>query len=201
MRSTTMRRSLSCAALALALLTTASQTGAGEAQGAGVGLLLSAFLAAAERHGEEQLPAAVTKTLKERFPAAAVLTFDLNHRRGVLCYDIVLSQVEHRTRVEIAEDGSVGEIRSRLSLEVLPAEHQAMVLAATGDGEVCTIDTHLRLGLAHEGTFALLAEPEGFHDVTYQRAQGERAQLVKIPFKGDATLAALGGRVGEANPR
>jgi hypothetical protein len=158
-----------------------------------VELVLSAFLAGISRNCQDQLPDAVAKTVKERFPEASVLTFDRSHRRGLLCYDVVLRQLERRTRVEVAADGSVGEIESRLSLESLPAAHRAMVLAATGEGEVRSIDTHLRLGLPREGTFVLLDEPIGFHDVRYQRGEGERARLVKIPFKGDQGLVALTG--------
>lgn len=197
MKKATTRRSLCCAAAGLALLA-AGLARAEEASAAGVELVLSAFLAGISRNCQDQLPDAVAKTVKERFPAASVLTFDRNHRRGLLCYDVVLRQLERRTRVEVAVDGSVGEIESRLSLESLPAAHQAMVLAVTGDGEVRSIDTHLRLGLAHEGTFVLLDEPVGFHDVRYQRGEGERARLVKIPFKGDQALAALTGGDGVA---
>lgn len=184
---------------ALAFLVCVGVGRAAEAPAAGVELLLRAFMAAVDRTREDQLPAAVAKTVKDRFPSASVLTFDRSHRSGVLCYDVVLRQVERRLRVEVAADGSVGEIESRLSLASLPAEHQALVLAATGEGELHSIDTHLRLGLAHAGTFVLLDEPVGFYDVRYQRNEGDRTRLVKIPFKGDQTLAALtGGMSGPA---
>lgn len=200
MKTITTRRRRHYAAAGLALLVLTGLARAAEAPAAGVELLLSAFLAAADRNSQDQLPDAVAKTVKERFPAASVLTFSRNHRSGVLCYDVILRQLERRTRVEVAVDGSVGEIQSRLSLESLPADQQAMVLAATGDGEVRSIDTHLRLGLARAGTFVLLDEPVGFHDVRYQRGQGERARLVKIPFRGDQALVALTGGDGIVDP-
>jgi hypothetical protein len=191
--TSTSWRNLRGAVAALALFLGTGLARAEEAPAAGIELLLSAFLAAANRNCQDLLPKAVAKTLKERFPAASVLTFDRINRHGVLCYDVVLRQLEQRTQVEVAADGSVGEIQSRLSLSSLPAAHQAMVLAATGEGEVRSIETHLRLGLARGGTFALLDEPVGFHDVRYQRGEGERTRLVKIPFTGDQTLAALTG--------
>jgi hypothetical protein len=198
MQKTMIKLSLCGAVAGLALLLPAGLARAGEAPTAGVELLLGALLAGGNRNGQEQLPDAVAKTVRERFPAASVLSFDRNHRRGVLCYDVLLRQLERRTQVEVAADGSVGEIQSRLSLESLPAAHQAMVLAITGDGELRSIDTHLRLGLAHAGTFALLDEPVGFYDVRYQRAEGERTRLVKVSFKGDETLTALTGSDGGA---
>ena len=199
MKRTTRRRSWYCAAAGLTLLASAGLARAEEASSAGVELVLSAFLAGVSRNCEDQLPDAVAKTVRERFPTASVLTFDRNRRQGLLCYDVVLRQLERRTRVEVAADGSVGEIVSRLSLESLPAEHQAMVLAAAGEGEVRSIDTHLRLGLPQGGTFVLLDEPVGFHDVRYQRGEGERARLVKVPFTGNQPLVALTGSDGGAS--
>ena len=193
MRNITTRRSLCGAAAGLVLLVFTGLARAEDAPAAGIEFLLSALLAGIDRDCADQLPEAVAKTVRERFPAASVLTFDRSHRGGMLCYDVVLRQLERRTRVEVAADGSVGEIQSRLTLSSLPAEHQAMVLAATGEGEVRSIDTHLRLGLPHEGTFVLLDEPIGFHDVRFQRGDGERARLVKIPFKGDQAMVALTG--------
>jgi hypothetical protein len=188
------------AVAALALLAAVSPLRAEENPTAGIELLLSAFLAASNRDCQDLLPEAVAKTVRERFPEASVLNFDRNHRRGVLCYDVILQQLERRTRIEIAADGSVGEIQSKLSLASLPAAHQALVLAATADGELRSIDTHLRLGLAREGTFVLLDEPVGFYDVRYQRGGDERARLVKVPFKGDQALAALTGVGGGLVP-
>jgi hypothetical protein len=198
---TLTRRSLCRAVAALSLLAAAALTRADDASSAGVGLFLGAFLAGFNSTCEDQLPDTVLKTVHERFPAASVLTFDRDYRRGLHCYDLVLKHLERRTRVVVAADGSIGEIESRLSLESLPAAHQALVRAATGDGEVCSIDTHLRLGLPSGGTFVLLDEPTGCYDVRFQRNEGERARLVKIPFTGDEPLLALTGAAGVADGR
>jgi len=199
MRATT-RRCLLRAAGVLALWLVAAVAPAEEATAAGVELVLSAFLAGLSRSCEDQLPDAVVRTVRDRFPAASVLTFDRDYRRGLRCYDLVLRQLERRTRVVVAADGSIGEIESRLALQSLPVAHQALVRAATGDGEVCSIDTHLRLGLPSGGTFVLLDEPTGCYDVRYQRSAGERARLVKIPFTGDDALLALTGAEGQKEP-
>ena len=72
----------------------------------------------AAEHGKiKYLPAPVAQTIKEKFPDAIVVGFVMEREPGVRYYEVNLRRGEDRIEVEVAPDGNIGEIESRVVLE------------------------------------------------------------------------------------
>jgi hypothetical protein len=138
----------------------------------------------AAEHGKiKYLPAPVAQTIKEKFPGATVVGFVMEREPGVRYYEVNLRRDEDRIEVEVAPDGSIGEIESRVALEGLSEAHQARLREAVGRGKIHRVEKHVRVGRGRNGTFAPLKSPVGFYEVKYY--DGDRRRAVKVPIDPD----------------
>lgn|GEM_PF-2627375 len=164
---------------------------------AGIAPLLAALLTAVDQHTPEKPPEAVAATVREYFPQASVVTVGRKSLNGLPCYNVLLRQADEDATIEVATDGSVGSIRLQAQLEDLPAAQQARVAAAVQDGAVRSLSLHLRLGVARDGTFAPLDDPDLFYAVKYQGEEGPR--VANVPASAADLRAAL-ARCGAVLP-
>ena len=135
----------------------------------------------AAEHGKiKHLPAPVVQRIKEKFPGATVVGFVMEREPGVRYYEVNLRRGEDRIEVEVARDGSIGEIESKVALEGLPESHQERIREAVGRGKIHRVEKHVRVGRGRNGTFAPLKSPVGFYDVKYY--DGDRRRAVKVPI-------------------
>ncbi|MHC4808603.1 MAG: hypothetical protein ACYTBX_20400 [Planctomycetota bacterium] len=138
----------------------------------------------AAEHGKiKHLPAPIAQTIKEKFPGATVVGFVMEREPGVRYYEVNLRRGEDRIEVEVAPDGSIGEIESRVALEGLPEAHQARIREAVGRGKIHRVEKHVRVGRGRNGTFAPLKSPVGFYEVKYY--DDDRRRAVKVPIDPD----------------
>jgi hypothetical protein len=113
----------------------------------------------------------------------AVVGFVMEREPGVRYYEVNLRRDEDRIEVEVAPDGSIGEIESRVALEGLSEAHQARLREAVGRGKIHRVEKHVRVGRGRNGTFAPLKSPVGFYEVKYY--DGDRRRAVKVPIDPD----------------
>jgi hypothetical protein len=186
-----LARHLLCATTAaLALSAFSARALAGAPPGAaGLEPLVAALVAAAERNSPEQPPEAVATAAKALFPHASLVTFGRKSLNGVPCYEVLLRQAEQDVSVDIGSDGSIGSIQLQARIEQLAADEQARIAAAARNGPVHGVGLHLRLGIAREGTFVPIEEPEGHYQVRYLR--GSRTRVANVALAPDQVPAAL----------
>lgn len=133
------------------------------------------------------LPLPVVDTLENRFPGASVEEFGMESERGVAYYDIQLSDRGSLFEVEIATDGTVGETEEEVTLSSLPPDHQNLIRAAVGRGEIRRIERHVRVGIPRAGTFIPVAKSATFYDVGYR--VGGLNRSVQLPLAPEQAWA------------
>ncbi|GEM_PF-2753219 len=112
-----------------------------------------------------KLPAPVVQTMRDRFPGALIHSAGRERETDVLYYEVNLRRGEDRFEVEVAPDGSVGEIEGRVKFENLPEPHQDRIRAAVGAAKIKRVEKHVRIGQGKEGSFVPLEKPVGFYEV------------------------------------
>jgi hypothetical protein len=135
----------------------------------------------------DALPSPVLDTLERRFPGASVEEFGMESERGIAYYEIQLSDGGHLFEVEIATDGTVGETEAVVTFSSLPPDHQELIRAAVGRGEVREIERHVRIGIPRAGTFVPVAEAAAFYDVSYR--VGGLNRSVQLPLAPEQAWA------------
>ena len=144
-------------------------------------VLLTATQGTAEAKSKRnQLPQAVVRTIQERFPDAKVTGFGKEREQGVRYYEVNLCQGESKIEVEVAPDGNIGEIESKVSFNELSADDQTKIRKGTHGGRIIRVEKHQRIGRPGNGTFVPLKLPTTFYEVKYY--QGNRKKEVKIPI-------------------
>jgi len=130
------------------------------------------------KDGGKQLPAAAARTLTEKFPGATILSVGREREEGVRYYEVNLRRGKDRIEVEIAPDGSIGEIESVVTLSGLPKAHQKRIREAVGKGKIRRVEKHVRVGRGKNGVFAPLKTPVGFYEVKCYA--GDRRREAKV---------------------
>jgi hypothetical protein len=152
------------------------------------------------------LPPAVAKAVKEAFPEATVTSFGRERERGVMYYEVSLRDHGNRIEVEVAPDGSIGEIEAVVDMADVPAGVTDQIRRATRGGRILRVEKHERRGVGRGGRFVPLDRPRTFYEVKYSR-NGRRREIivrhteaVKLPGKARIALKAAFPRakIGDA---
>ncbi len=94
----------------------------GSALGTVVGLLLFATVATADEKKIplDQVPAAVMKAIKNRFPGADVSSVEKEKEDGQVMYDVELKHKGRKYEMDIKDDGTIVEIEKEVAVGDTP---------------------------------------------------------------------------------
>ncbi|MAE64500.1 MAG: hypothetical protein CMJ18_09545 [Phycisphaeraceae bacterium] len=108
-------------------------------------LLTHAHVAEARaQKGDASLPEPVKRAIRANFPGATVIGHERDRENGVRFHDIALRYRGGRLDVEIARDGSIGEIEGRTTLDELPPSVRSVLLGAITIDQIVRIERHER---------------------------------------------------------
>ena len=152
-----------------------------------LGFIGAAVLAAApEKKTEKQvvLPAAVAQAVKANFPGAEIKTAEVEKEAGINLYDIEF--MAGRGEIEVAEDGTVMDIATIITMKDLPKAAAEAIYKAAAGAEIKQIEkSEVRAEIKKEGekgTLVKLASPRYVYE----------AELVKGEQKGEVQVAPDG---------
>lgn len=150
-----------------------------------VGLLASGPALA---RGSVQLPAAAKQSVLKEFPGAKITEVEREREGGVNCYEVELKWKGREIEVEVAADGSIGEIEEELRLGDLPDKIAAKVKELVGDGTIKEIERAEVRGVPRNGTFQPRAKPKTIYEVEY--VKDGREHEAELLVDGDGILVA-----------
>ncbi len=146
---------------------------------AGTWGLLSLFAARAGEPQPALTPQAET-ALRNLFPAAQILAVATERERGVRYYEVALRQGQGNIEIEVAPDGSVGEIETRVAPAEVPRAAMEGILQATGGSAVLEVERHEVRGAPQNGTFIPVQPPRVFYEARYE-VEGVRREVAVSP--------------------
>jgi hypothetical protein len=145
-----------------------------------------ALTAAPEKKTEKQvvLPAAVAHAVKANFPGAEIKTAEVEKEAGIILYDIEFKA--GRGEIEVAEDGTVMDIATIITMEELPnaaaeAIHKAAAVATVGQIEKSEVRAEIKKE-GGKGTLVTLTSPRYVYE----------AELARGELKGEIQVAPDG---------
>lgn len=138
------------------------------------------------RAAKKDLPDAVIETLTKRFADARIVRTGREREKGVSYYEIELERGKDRIEVEIASDGSIGEIETTLDMDGLPDAEKARIREAADGAEIVRVEKHVRIGRGRKGVFEPLPEPIGFYEITC--IENGKKREIKIALRPDEPL-------------
>ena len=156
-----------------------------------LGLVLAASPIWAGRQGQEQtkkakmeLPPAVAKAVQVNCPGAEIDKMDREKEAGIILYDIEF--MAGRGEIEVAEDGTVMDIATIITMKDLPKAAAEAIYKAAAGAEIKQIEkSEVRAEIKKEGekgTLVKLASPRYVYE----------AELVKGEQKGEIQVAPDG---------
>jgi len=152
-----------------------------------LGFIGAAVLAAApEKKTEKQvvLPAAIAQAVKANFPGAEIKTAEVEKEAGINLYEIEF--MAGRGEIEVAEDGTVMDIATIITMKDLPKAAAEAIYKAAAGAEIKQIEkSEVRAEIKKEGekgTLVKLASPRYVYE----------AELVKGEQKGEVQVAPDG---------
>jgi len=135
-----------------------------------------------------KLPVAVVRSVRENFPGAVIRSYGREREMGMTYYEVNLHRKGDRIEVEIAPNGSIGEVETVVASEDLPRKVYEMLQLAIGAGVVKRIEKHERWGVAgRSGRFVQLVEPRIFFEATYD-LNGQRREAI-VRYKPEMTMS------------
>ncbi len=145
---------------------------------------------------KRDLPTGVERAIRTNFPRAIVISDERDRENGVRFHNVDLSHRGLTIQVEIAHDGSIGEVEGPVAIDDVPASVLRVLLASISVEQIVRIERHERWGVPRDGTFAQLDEPRIFYEAKYRR-DGKRRQAT-VRYKPAAVLSARAREVIES---
>ena len=146
-----------------------------------LGVLLVSTLDAVQA-ASPRLPEAVRRTLEKEFPGATVKEVERERENGVLFYDVSLTHKGKKVDIEVAANGSIGEIESEVRQSDLPASVADEVSRKIRGGKISRIERHERRGVMRAGKVIPLKTPRITYEVKY--LVGKRRRTLRVVAKG-----------------
>ena len=164
----------------------------------GASLLVAGSVAEGARAGRRgALPDAVLNAVKEAFPQATIISYGRERESGVMYYEVNLRHNGNRIEVEVAPDGSIGEVEGVVDMADVPKSVAEEIRRVVGGGKILRVELHERRGVARGGRFVPLQKPRIFYEAKYY-SRGRRREFsvpysrsVPLPDKAAKSLAAL----------
>lgn len=150
-----------------------------------LGFIGAAVLAAApEKKTEKQvvLPAAVAQAVKANFPGAEIKTAEVEKEAGINLYDIEF--MAGRGEIEVAEDGTVMDIATIITMKDLPKAAAEAIYKAAAGAEIKQIEkSEVRTEIKKEGekgTLVKLASPRYVYEAELVKGEVQVAPDGKV---------------------
>lgn len=148
------------------------------------GLVLVASAAdsaqAQRRRRSKELPTPVAMAIKENFPNATIRSVGRERERQVRYYEVNLRYKGKRIEVEVAPDGSIGEVEGNVATEDVPASVMTALRKKIGSRRIVKIEKHERWGKGRDGRFVPLDQPRISYEAKY--VDGGRRRETKIRY-------------------
>ena len=157
-----------------------------------LGLLASGTALARE---SVQLPDVAKQAVLKEFPGATIKEVGRERERGVSYYEVELKWQGKELEVEVAADGSIGEIEEELALKDLPDKVAAKAKEIVGDGSIKGIERHDVRGVPGKGTFQPSPTPKIVYEIKYIK-DGKKHE-VELVVTGDSILVATNDDDGD----
>jgi len=150
-----------------------------------LGFIGAAVLTAApEKKTEKQvvLPAAVAQAVKANFPGAEIKTAEVEKEAGINLYDIEF--MAGRGEIEVAEDGTVMDIATIITMKDLPKAAAEAIYKAAAGAEIKQIEkSEVRTEIKKEGekgTLVKLASPRYVYEAELVKGEVQVAPDGKV---------------------
>jgi len=154
-------------------------------------LLLVVMMLPTRAHARRQrgpLPTPVAKVIRENFPNATVKSFGKERESSVMYYEVNLRYKGNRIEVEVAPDGSIGEVEANVAIEDVPASVLAALKQKIGNRRIVKIEKHERWGRGRNGRFEPLEHPRISYEAKY--ISGGRRRETKVRYEPAKALTA-----------
>jgi hypothetical protein len=82
--------------------------------------IVSLAVPAHAQRGSREMPTRVEQAVRENFPDAQVTSVGRERETGVMYYEVNMRYKGNRIEVEVAPDGSIGEVEAVVAIEDVP---------------------------------------------------------------------------------
>jgi hypothetical protein len=161
-------------------------------------MMLCAATAEAQRRDRE-MPTRVEQAVHENFPGAEVQSVGRERESQVMYYEVNLRYKGNRIEVEVAPDGTIGEVEAVVAIEDVPPAVMDAFEQRLGSARVLRVEKHERWGTGRGGTFVPLREPRLSYEVKYL-VNGRRREMSVRYQPTDALTSEARGTIGQAYP-
>jgi hypothetical protein len=159
-------------------------------------LLVTACWCASARAEAVFLPEKVSETIERDFPGGVVAGVGRERENGVNVYEVNIAYRGERLEVEVAPDGTIGEIEAKVALRDLPPSVRDFAREATRGAQAVRVERHERRGRARNGTFAPLKKPTKRYEIKFRRGGRWRSvwldadRMTTLPSAAEAAVKA-----------
>jgi hypothetical protein len=116
----------------------------------------------------DSLPAPAADAVRHLFPAASIIDVGQEREDGVLYYEVVLREGNQEIEMEVAPDGTVGEVESRVELAAVPKIVRDAIARQAGGATVRGIERHEVRGVPDGGVFVAVDPPRVLYEVAVE---------------------------------
>ena len=134
-----------------------------------------------------KLPPQAKAAVRALYPAAELLEVHRERERGVSYYEVVVRQQDDRIEIEVAPDGAVGEIETRVAIADAPEAVRNAILARTDGAAPRRVERHEIRGVPGGSSFVPVEPPRTVYEVVLE-VDGVRQELL-LGADGTALVA------------
>jgi len=140
------------------------------------GICVGVLPAAAGTH-KALLPAAARSAINAAFPGAKIGDVESTTEKGTVHYSVDVTWQKRKLEIEVAADGTLGEIQENVKFDSLPAAVAQKVTGKANHGKVLKIEKTEIRGVPNKGTFTPLAEAQILYEITVRPVHGKKLEL------------------------
>ena len=147
-----------------------------------LGLCVDSLAPVARAGDSAELTPAAKTAVMALYPEAGITGVEMEREDGLLYYEVVVRNGDEEIELEVAADGTIGEVETRIAWDDVPKNVQQTILGETGGAELQGIERREVRGVPRGESFVAVSSPITLYEVEYKSDDGWRE--IAVTSKG-----------------